>query len=115
MSKLVDTFPILASELAQSLHEAGRDTLAQQIQGATIARVTFDSVANAGYVCLEPSGTLNVVETNIVGVRHGETIPVETQFWTNIDTDNFDRLTGIEVLDPRELTAELKHQCHRLT
>ena len=112
MSKLVDTFPVLASELAQSLRSAGRNALAQQIDGATIARVSFDNAANAGYVYLEPSRPLNVVEANIVGERHGETIPVETQFWTNIDTDNFDRITGIEILDPRELKAELGHRAN---
>jgi hypothetical protein len=110
MSKLVDTFPVLAGELAQSLRAMGREVLAEQIVGATIARVTFDNAANAGYVYLEPSRTLNVVEENVVGVHHGETVPVETQFWTNIDTDNFDRLTGIEILDPRELKAELRRR-----
>jgi hypothetical protein len=112
MLKLVDTFPLLASELAQSLREAGREALAEQIEAATIARVTFDNAANAGYVYLEPSRTLNVVETNVIGVRHGETVPVETQFWTNIDTDNFDRLTGIEILDPRALKAELRRHAN---
>jgi hypothetical protein len=112
MSKLVDAFPALASELAQSLREAGREALAEQIERVTITRVTFDNSANAGYVYLEPSRTLNVVETNIVGVRHGETISVQTQFWTNIDTDNFDRLTGIEILDPRALKAELRRRAN---
>jgi hypothetical protein len=112
MLRLVDTFPVLASELAQSLREAGREALAEQIEAATIAQVTFDNAANAGYVYLEPSRTLNVVETNVIGVRHGETVPVETQFWTNIDTDNFDRLTGIEILDPRALKAELRRHAN---
>jgi len=40
-------------------------------------------------------------------VCHGETIPVETQFWTNIDTDNFGRLVGIEILNPGVLKIEL--------
>ena len=112
MSKLINAFPILASELAQSLREAGREALAEQIERATVTRVTFDNSANAGYVYLEPSRTLNVVETNIVGVRHGKTLSVETQFWTNIDTDNFDRLVGIEILDPRALKTELRRRAN---
>jgi hypothetical protein len=112
MSKLVDAFPVLASELAQSLRDAGRDALAEQIERAMVTRVTFDDSANAGYVYLEPPRTLNVVETNIVGVRHGKTVSVETQFWTNIDTDNFDRLTGIEILDPHALTTELRRRAN---
>jgi hypothetical protein len=110
MSKLADAFPILASELAQSLRETGREALAEQIERATITRVTFDDSANAGYLYLQPSRALNVVEANVVGVRHGKTVPVRTQFWTNIDTDNFDRLTGIEILDPRALKMELRRR-----
>jgi hypothetical protein len=105
MSKFAEVFPVLVTQLTQSLRNDGRDALAQQIEAATISRVTFDE--NAGYVYLEPSRELNVVERNIIGVRHGETIPVETSFWTYLDTDNFDRVRGIEILHPRELEAEL--------
>ena len=108
MSKLlVEAFPALASELTQSLRNAGRDALAEQIETATITRVTFDSDHNVGYIYLDPSRDLNVVERNIIGVRHGETIPVETPFWTVVDTDNFDRVAGIEILDARKLEADL--------
>ena len=110
MSKLIDTFPVLTRELSQSLHNAGREALADQIDTALITRITFDSEANAGYIYLAPSRQLNVVETNIVGVRQGETIPVETQFWTNIDIDNFGRLVGIEILNPGILTFELSRR-----
>lgn len=107
MLKLVDTFSVLARELSQSLQNEGYEALADQIDAALIKRVTFDKEANAGHIYVEPSRTLNVTEANIVGVRHGKTIPVETQFWTNIDTDNFDRVVGIEILDPGVLEAEL--------
>ena len=110
MSKLIATFPSLAMALSQWLRHAGRVSLAEQIDEAVIARVTFDNAADAGYISLEPSRDLNAVETNIIGVGHGETISVETRFWTNIDTDNFDRLMGIEILDPRELKEELRKQ-----
>jgi uncharacterized protein YuzE len=75
------------------------------VDTATIARVTFDDSANAGYIYVQPSRELNVVETNIVGVQHGETLEVETRYWTNIDTDNFGRLAGIEILAPGDLKA----------
>jgi hypothetical protein len=80
MLKLIDTFPVLTRELSQSLRNTGREALADQIDAALIARITFDKESNAGYIYVEPSRTLNLVETSIVGVRHGETIPVETQF-----------------------------------
>jgi uncharacterized protein YuzE len=107
MLKLIETFPVLTRELSQSLRNEGRQTLAEQIDAALITRITFDEAANAGYIYVEPSRALNVIETNIVGVRHGETIPVKTQFWTNIDTDNFDRLVGVEILNPGALKSEL--------
>jgi len=62
----------------------GRARLADQIDAAAVARVTFDDAANAGYIYVHPSRELNVVETNIMGVRHGETLEVETPYWTNI-------------------------------
>jgi len=110
VAKLVDAFPVLANELAQSLRSAGREELAEQIDRVTIRRVTFDNSANAGYLYVEPLRALNEVEANIVGVRSGETLPSETQFWTNIDTDNFGRITGTEILDPRALTTELRRR-----
>jgi hypothetical protein len=110
MLRLSDTFPTLAQELVKSLRATGRAGLAEQIEAAVIGRVSFDNAANAGYIYLEPSRNLNVVEANIVGTRHGETIPVETQFWTTIDTDNFDRILGIEILDPGSLKAELRRR-----
>ena len=73
---------------------------------AAIARVTFDDTA--GYIYLQPSHELNVVETNIVGVRHGETVEVKTPYWTNIDIDNFGRLAGIEILAPGDIEDELR-------
>jgi hypothetical protein len=110
MPKLSDTFPTLAQELVKSLRAMGRAELAEQIEVAIVGRVSFDNAANAGYIYLEPSRDLNVVEANIIGTRHGATLPVETQFWTNIDTDNFDRILGIEVLDPGSLKTELRRR-----
>jgi hypothetical protein len=107
MSSLIEAFPSLARELSRALRDGGRASLAEQVDQAVIDRVTFDDSANAGYIYIRPSRDLNVVEANIVGVRHGETVEVETQYWTNIDMDNLDRLTGVEVLAPGDLKNEL--------
>lgn len=110
MSTLGTLFPSLALELSRGLRAAGHAPLADQVDAAAIARVTFDDSANAGYIYVLPSRELNVVEINIVGVGHGQTIEVETRYWTNIDTDNFGRLAGIEILAPGDLKSELmKH------
>ena len=110
MTKLVDTFPVLAREVSRSLRALGRTELAQQVDDAIVSRVTFDESAGAGYVYVEPTRALNVVEANIIGARHGETITVETQFDAVIDADNFERLMGIEILAPGVLAAELKRR-----
>jgi uncharacterized protein YuzE len=108
MSALAKSFPSLVSELSRGLRAAGRGQLADQVDAAAIARVTFDGAANAGYIYVQPSRDLNVVETNTVGVRHGETLEVETRYWTNIDTDNFGRLIGIEILAPGDVKDQLR-------
>jgi uncharacterized protein YuzE len=108
MSKLIDTFPSLAREVAASLRRLGRTELAEQVDLAIVLRVTFDDSAGAGYIYVEPSCALNVVEANVIGARHGETITLETEFDAVIDIDNFERLTGIEILAPGVLKAELK-------
>lgn len=61
-----------------------------------------------GYIYVQPSRELNAVETNIMGVRHGETLEVLTPYWTNIDTDNFGRLVGIEILAPGDMKDDLR-------
>jgi uncharacterized protein YuzE len=108
MLKLVDAFPSLARELSQWLKEADRDSFALQIDQAEIARVTFDNESNAGYIYLEPSQLLTVVESDMAEASQGESIPVGTQYWTNIDIDNLGRIVGIEILDPRDLKQDLK-------
>ena len=108
MPTLIKSFPSFTAELSRQLRLAGRTPLADQMNVADIAKVTFDKTANAGYIYLLPSRQLNVVEANTVGVRHGETIEVETPYWTYIDTDNFGRLTGIEILTSGDMKDELK-------
>ncbi len=109
MSLLMESFPSLGAELSQALRVAGRAPLADQIDAAAIARVTFDDAANAGYIYVQPSRQLNTVETKIVGVRHGDTLEVVTRYWTSIDIDNFGRLVGIEVLAPGDIQNELRN------
>jgi hypothetical protein len=108
MSLLIESFPLLAAELSQQLRSAGRTALADQINRAVIARVTFEETINAGYIYLQPSRDLNLIEANIIGVRYGSMIEVETPYWTNIDIDNFERLMGIEILTPGDLKDDLK-------
>jgi uncharacterized protein YuzE len=108
MTTLAASFASLASELSSGLRAAGRASLADQVDAAAIARVTFDGSTNAGYIYLQPSRDSNVVETNVVGVRHGETLEVATRYSTKIDIDNFGRLAGIKILAPGDLKSVLR-------
>jgi len=107
MPTLAEVLPDLVDELAESLQASGRDDLAAQLREVEITRWTHDTSANAAYIYLQSLRRLNVVERNAIGVRHGETVPVENRRWVNVDTDNFGRLTGIELLSPGDVPARL--------
>jgi Protein of unknown function (DUF2283) len=52
MPSLIELFPSLAAELSQYLRAVGRGLLADQIDTATIARITFDDKHNMGCIYL---------------------------------------------------------------
>jgi len=107
MPTLADLLPDLAEELAAALRTSGRDDLAAQLGEVEVDRWTHDTSCNAAYIYLRSPRPLNVVEQNIIGVKHGETVPVEHRRWVNVDTDSFGRMTGIELLSPGDVPARL--------
>lgn len=107
MGKLVDVLPELATELVESLTGCGRPDLAEQLSHVWITRATYDSSCNVAYIYLSSPRELDVVEQNIIGKRHGETVPVEHPYRVNFDTDNFGRLAGIELLNGAPVAARL--------
>ena len=100
MVMLAEAFPALVEQLTKSLRADGHQNLEDQVQSAIASRITFDNAANAD---------LNVVETNLIGARITSSFEVKTSFWTVLDIDNFDRLVGIEILDPGPLVVELRN------
>jgi len=98
MVLLVDVLPEFVAELEGLLTAAKREDVAHQLREAMILRCTHDPSCDAVYIYVQSSRPLNVVEANIIGVRHEETIPVESRYWANLDMDNFGRLQGIELL-----------------
>jgi uncharacterized protein YuzE len=105
--KLLEVLPEFSAELWASLVKADHKDLAAQIADVEIERYTYDASCNAAYVYLHSPCALNVVEKNIIGIKHGETISVEHPYWVNVDTDNFGRLTGIELLNGSEVARRL--------
>ena len=97
--KLTIEFPDVTARIKAALNSAGRDDLAGQIGEADVIRWTFDEDAEASYIYVQSPRQLNVVETNVVGVKHGETVVFETDEGTAVDVDNFGCLTGIELLN----------------
>jgi len=96
MPTLADVLPDLAEELAAALRTSGRDDVAAQL-----------GEVEAAYIYLRSPRRLNVVEQNIIGVKHAETVPVNHRRWVNVDIDSFGRMTGIELLSPGDVPARL--------
>jgi len=105
--KLFEALPEFSAELWASLAEAGHKDLAAQIADVEIERYTYDASCNATYVYVRSPLDLNVVEKNMIGSKHGETVSVDHPYWVNVDTDNFGRLTGIELLNGSEVARKL--------
>lgn len=105
--KLADFLPQFTVELREILGAAGEPDLAAQLSGAEVLACSYEPEAKAGYIKLESAQELNAVERNVITVRHGRTVPVEHPYWVNVDTDNFNRITGIELLDAPGLASKL--------
>jgi hypothetical protein len=105
--KLFEALPEFSAELWASLAEAGHKDLAAQIADVEIERYTFDSSCNAAFIYVRSPRDLIVVEKNIIGIKHGEPISVEHPYCITVDTDNFGRLTGIELLNGSEVARRL--------
>src|SRR5262249_45076934 len=103
MPTLAEVLPDLVDELAESLQASGRNDLAAQLREVELTRWTHDTSCDAAYIYLRSPRQSNVIEQNIIGVKHGETVPVEHPRWVNVDTDNFHRITGIELLSPGDV------------
>ena len=108
MSSLAELMPEFFAEVYQLLETEGRGDLASQLRECSITRVTYDRAADAAYIYLRSAKTLNIVENNIIGVKHGETISLQHPWMVNLDTDNFGRLVGIEVLSGKRVAVPLK-------
>ncbi|MGA2798840.1 MAG: hypothetical protein ABSE63_14770 [Thermoguttaceae bacterium] len=107
MHKLAEILPQFVSELESSFSTSGQEDFAVQLKEVNVVRYTYDNSCDAVYIYLESPRPLNVVEENIIGIKHGETIPIEHRYWVNIDTDNFGRLRGIEILIGSDIAKKL--------
>ena len=105
--KFFKALPEFSAELREALKASGRDDLAGQVFEIEIEGYPFDASCNAAVVYVRSPRELNVIEKNIIGVKHGQTVSVDHPYGLNIDIDNFGRLSGIEVLTGNEIAEKL--------
>jgi hypothetical protein len=109
MSKLDDILPTFIAQIRKELTAKGRSDIADQFQGLGLARWTHDQAANAVYIHLSGQRPLNLVEVQVIGTRHGECIEIEGRDGiVTLDLDNFNRVTGIEVLNCADIAKRLE-------
>jgi uncharacterized protein YuzE len=112
MDKIQDLLPEFMAEIASSLTSMRHSDLASQLSDLELEKWTYDPESEAGYLYLSGQHRLNIVEQNIIGVRYGESIELEDVKGTVIiDTDNFNRLKGIEILSRKDLVDILERIC----
>ena len=104
----MEALPDLVADIESALIRIGRGDLADQLREVHLERWTYDEFADAGYLYLSSPRALNVVDRNIIGVKHGETVCPFDDLAINLDVDNHRRLTGIELLGARSTISQLE-------
>ena len=108
MPSLFEALPELVTDIENALIRIGRGDVADQLREVELERWTYDDFANVGNLYLKSPRTLNVVDQNIVGVKHGETLCPSDDIAVNLDLDNHGRLLAIELLDAKSTIAQLE-------
>jgi uncharacterized protein YuzE len=105
--KLVEVLPEMVNDLAGALVQIGRGDVVDQLREVSIEQWTYDECADAVYVYVQSPRQLNVVDRNIVGVKHGETLSLYDELGINIDFDNHHRVVGVEILGAKQIADVL--------
>ena len=103
---LAEAVPDFVAELSAALNAAGNPELGQEFAESTVSRFTYDPSSKACYISLQPSRPLNVVESNVIGAKHGRTLAIDHPFWVYVDVDNFNRPMGIELLNASSILVQ---------
>lgn len=102
VDKLIDAFPELTNAVVDGLNSDEQSDLIKQLQGALIRGVSYDIDADAASISLVAMYSPRAIQRNVFASAHGRRIPIECQFWTNLDIDHFGRITAIEIMHPPE-------------
>jgi uncharacterized protein YuzE len=111
MESLPDAFGDLYEIASEALRQSDQLALETQLSEACIARVTFDTAANAGYIYLQRGAE----RSRSYKANHGpsicNTILLDTHNYILLDTDDAGRLVGIELISPpNHWKTELKRR-----
>ena len=110
MVSVEEGLPEFCTELQDALRRQGLSDLADQLPSAQIMSRCGCDEAGCGSFGVKSSRPLNVVEQNIIGVRHGRSHKVEgIEGLVVVDVDQFGRLTGVEVLDRLDVEVAVKN------
>ncbi len=108
--RLESALPSLCAEIIRLSTVAARTDISDQIPALHIESRCGcgDDFCSPFYVVNE-SRPLNIVEKNVIGQRHGETVALDPDDgYINIDLDNFGRVVTIEVLYRDEVRRTLE-------
>jgi len=109
MKDLNKILPAFTTEMKNALTELDRTDLVEMIHNLTLKHLTYDPEVDALYLYAGGTRSLNIVEKNIIGVKHGESIELKKCSGIVIlDTDNFGRISGIEIIGRKDIYEELK-------
>ena len=109
MTRIADAVPDLIAEIQRFLVGEGQNDIADQFDDLALSRWTYDATVDALYVYLTGQRSINAVEQNVIGTRHGECIEIRHCEGTVVlDTDNFNRVTGIEILNRKDIKKKLE-------
>lgn len=106
MSTLVEVLPDLVRGLESALLRIGRGDVVDQLREVEIERWTYDDFADAVYIYLSMPATPGAAGEKM-GAERGETVSVYDDLGVTLDLDPHRRLTGIEILEAREIAAQL--------
>lgn len=98
-SRLADLLPGFFLEISRSLQAQRFQEVHEQLPDLTIERWTWDPSCDAMYVYVGGVRQFDAVEENVIGVRYGESIPLDhCDGMVVIDVDNLGCVMGIEVI-----------------
>jgi len=108
MPRFSDVLPDFAKHVEDGLRVLGKPELADQIPDTGLLRWTYTAEGFAGFIYLQPSHELNIVERNVIRRFYSHSVEVEDSVgMVMVDVDNLDRITGIEVLNRSDVFEEL--------